>query len=364
MLLFFLGCIDTTLYGGPGEDCEPLIWYVDADGDGFGDGEPIASCEAPVDAVAEGGDCDDGDAEVHPDAVEVCNDIDDDCSGEVDDDAEDAATWYADEDGDLFGDAAAPIVACDAPDGSADNDLDCDDSLAEVNPAATEICNGLDDDCDGGIDDDAVDALTWYQDADGDGWGVPDDTALACEQPSGFADNPDDCDDTTAEFNESCTNDAVVGTGTCSGTLYTWAEAEPVDPELHIVSVYEADGGHGGPAGEIEVTIDRETTMTLVLASYENVDWTVTAASGTTIDEILVTGYHQQQVVSAPSGVTVNIRSYDQTGSNYGNWCGYSYPYAGGGCDTGLLISGVEAHTGMTLSSFTGCYHGTAFTLE
>ena len=364
MLLSLIACstIDTTLVDN-NDNCEPVVWFLDADGDGFGGDEAVAACEAPEDAVSESGDCDDFDDSVHPDALEICNELDDDCNGAIDDDADGAETYWADEDGDLFGDPDSLIVACEVPEGSSSNDLDCDDSDADVNPAALEVCNGIDDDCDGGVDDDAVDMETWYLDSDGDGWGVPDDTALSCEQPSGYADNPDDCDDTEPERNESCTAEPAVGSGTCTSTLYTYADPEPGDPELNIIGVYEADGGHGGPAGTIEVTIDRETTMTLVLASYENVDWTVTAAAGTTIDEILVSGYHEQSV-SAPSGVPVSIRSYDQTSSNYGYWCGYSYPYAGGGCDTDQLIAGVESESGLDLSSFTGCYHGTAFTLQ
>ncbi|MCP4805593.1 MAG: hypothetical protein GY884_09630 [Proteobacteria bacterium] len=364
MLLSLLACstFDTTLVG-QNDNCDPLVWYIDSDGDGFGADEAVASCEAPDDGVTEGGDCNDADPDVHPDGFEVCNEIDDDCNGEIDDDADDAETYWADADGDVFGDPDSPIVACEPPDDAVTNELDCDDEDAEVNPAATEICNGIDDDCDGGVDDDAVDALTWYQDADGDDWGVDDDTALACEQPDGFADNADDCDDGDAELNESCTEDPAIHTGTCTGTLYTWADEEPGDPELHILSAYEADGGHGGPAGNIAITIDRETEMTLVLASYENVDWTVTVAPGTTLNAIYVTGYHEQ-AVTAPSGVPVSIRSYDQTGSYYGNWCGYSWPYAGGGCDTSQLVSGVETELGMDLSSFAGCYHSTAFTLE
>ena len=220
-----------------------------------------------------------------------------------------------------------------------------------------------DQDCDGQIDELAVDMLTWYLDGDSDGWGVPGDEVQACEQPSGYAENPDDCDDTDATLTEVCTADPAVSVSNCSGTFYTWADPEPGDPELNIVSVYEADGGHGGAAGNIALNIERETNMTLVLASYENVDWTITAAPGTTINEILVTGYHAQSV-SAPSGVPVSVRSYDQTRSNYGNWCGYSYPYAGGGCDTAQLITGVESESGLGMSSFTGCYHATEFTLK
>ena len=103
---------------------------------------------------------------------EVCNGEDDDCDGDVDEDAVDAVAWYADEDGDEVG-AGEGVVACDAPTGYVDVDGDCDDADATVNPSADELCNGVDDDCDGSVDEDAVDTVLLYADADGDGLGDP-----------------------------------------------------------------------------------------------------------------------------------------------------------------------------------------------
>ncbi len=363
ILLSLTACFETNLNAVEEELCEPQDWFVDADGDGYGSTLAESACEVPVGAVDNTEDCDDLDALVFPGAVELCNSLDDDCDGEIDDDPVDQETWYMDLDMDGFGDPENPVQACEPPVGAVNNDLDCDDLDPLILPGGTETCDGVDQDCDGQIDELAVDMLTWYLDGDSDGWGVPGDEVQACEQPSGYAKNPDDCDDTDATLTEVCTADPAVSVSNCSGTFYTWADPEPGDPELNIVSVYEADGGHGGAAGNIALNIERETNMTLVLASYENVDWTITAAPGTTINEILVTGYHAQSV-SAPSGVPVSVRSYDQTRSNYGNWCGYSYPYAGGGCDTAQLITGVESESGLGMSSFTGCYHATEFTLK
>ncbi len=70
---------------GDSEPCSTSVFYADADGDGFGDGgTPTEACEAPDGHVAQAGDCDDTDAEVHPDALEVCNHVDDDCDGAQD----------------------------------------------------------------------------------------------------------------------------------------------------------------------------------------------------------------------------------------------------------------------------------------
>jgi hypothetical protein len=106
--------------------------------DGDGDGYP-----------AEQGDCDDGDAGVHPDADEHCNGIDDDCDADVDEDPVDAPTWYADEDLDGFGDAADAVVGCTAPSGYVATGGDCDDTTGAAHPGgATVACDGLDNDCD------------------------------------------------------------------------------------------------------------------------------------------------------------------------------------------------------------------------
>ncbi|MCB9793934.1 MAG: putative metal-binding motif-containing protein [Alphaproteobacteria bacterium] len=185
-------------------------WYADDDGDGYGDLDaPLLACELPSGAVADATDCDDGDAAVNPGASEVCNDLDDDCDGLVDDaddslDASTASTWYADADGDGYGDASAASVSCDAPSDAVADATDCDDGDAAVNPGASEVCNDLDDDCDGLVDDadsslDASTGDTWYSDVDGDGYGDAASAVMACEQPSGVVEDDADCDDADAE---------------------------------------------------------------------------------------------------------------------------------------------------------------------
>lgn len=109
------------------EDCSP-----DADGDGY--------CES---------DCDDADAAIHPDAVETCDGVDEDCDGSVDEGA--GPTWYIDSDGDGYGGEA--VVSCEAPDAYADNGADCDDTDETVYPGAEELSDGQDNDCDDKIDE-------------------------------------------------------------------------------------------------------------------------------------------------------------------------------------------------------------------
>ena len=188
--------------------------YADADGDGYGDTDDAgtSACSVEVGYAATSDDCDDADADVHPDATEVCNDgVDDDCDGlaDADDDSLDTSTnvtWYADTDGDGYGDADVTLASCDQPSGYLADDTDCDDGDGTIHPDAEELCDGVDNDCDTETDeDDASDATTWYADTDGDGYGDADASLTACDQPSGYEDDAEDCDDTNGEVNPAAT---------------------------------------------------------------------------------------------------------------------------------------------------------------
>jgi hypothetical protein len=160
---------------------------------------------APEDADGDGlsadFDCDDANPEVHVYAVEVCDGVDNDCDGVLDEADPDVqrSVWYADADQDGFGDADAPVEACAQPEGAVADAGDCDDTSAAVHPDAAEVCNGVDDDCDGSADTGALDATTWYLDADGDGHGTDRYTLTACETVEGWVATADDCDDLRAE---------------------------------------------------------------------------------------------------------------------------------------------------------------------
>ena len=68
----------------------------------------------------------------------------------------DNATYYRDADGDGFGDAGLPVTACEKPAGHVSNGADCDDGNAEVHPGAAEICDNLDNNCNGAADEGEV----------------------------------------------------------------------------------------------------------------------------------------------------------------------------------------------------------------
>jgi MYXO-CTERM domain-containing protein len=100
-------------------------------------------------------DCDDRDPDVNVDADEVCDGVDNDCDGYIDEDPVDGTTYYADTDADQEGDPNNTIEGCEPPVGYTSNSDDCDDNDAATHSAAVEICDGIDNNCNGEIDDGA-----------------------------------------------------------------------------------------------------------------------------------------------------------------------------------------------------------------
>jgi hypothetical protein len=215
-------CEDSDLYVADNDDdCDDgdvsssdaeRPWYFDGDGDGYGVTTVFeVRCTPPGGSwVADGGDCDDSTPGRNPGATETCDGTHEDCDGVVDNGAS-PETWYPDCDGDGFGDASASPgrtqVACAMPTASPGGcgaspsptwsleATDCADRRPAAFDGAPEVCNGLDDDCDG-VADNGVATTTWWPDVDGDGRGDASASSVQdCAAPADAVANDEDCDD-------------------------------------------------------------------------------------------------------------------------------------------------------------------------
>jgi hypothetical protein len=250
--------VDNDCDGSIDEDdaADAATWYADDDDDGYGDPDSsTASCSQPSGFLSDSSDCDDRDDDVHPGAVELCNDEDDDCDGSIDeDDAADASTWYTDSDGDGYGDPDSAAVACDAPTGTVADDSDCDDTDSAVSPAGTEVCDEVDNDCDGDTDeDDATDASTWYADDDSDGYGDAGTSKESCDQPRDYVSDDTDCDDNDDDVfpgaDELCNDED----DDCDGTI---DESDALDASTWYT---DSDGDGYGDSSSSTVSCEQPT---------------------------------------------------------------------------------------------------------
>ncbi len=239
---------DATIYPGATEICEDGkdqncdgsdsvcgVYYKDADGDGYGDvNNSIESDTQPTGYVNNSTDCDDTNANIHPNVSEICGDgIDQNCDGSDDTCNE----YYRDADADTYGNPNILKKQKNPPPGYVTDNTDCDDTSASINPGATEICDdGVDQNCDGSDDTCATATRIVYRDADGDTYGDPNDTQNTAGQIAGYVTNNLDCDDTDPTINpdglEICGNaidedcDGADTAGPCGNTYYKDADTD------------------------------------------------------------------------------------------------------------------------------------------
>ncbi len=284
------GTVHTETCNGLDDDCNGTIddgltvpdCRTDLDGDGFGVGDPTRRCidwTRPGFGLCPPGstnntslDCNDTTTAVRPTATEVCNLIDDDCDGVVDDGVQNA--YFRDADGDAYGTGAA-VYACFAPSGYVVLNGDCNDARAVAHPGATElcdgvvddncngnvdetclctngttqacsssvgictigtstclsglwgpcsgrlpvlveVCDGLDQDCDGVVDEGVT--TSYYPDADHDGYGRGVAVA-ACAAPAGYVSNTLDCNDASSAVHPGAVEMCNGADDNCNGTV-------------------------------------------------------------------------------------------------------------------------------------------------
>jgi hypothetical protein len=181
-------------------------FWTDVDGDGFGVGASVCRCAADkLFSASKGGDCDDLAVSINPAATETCNGKDDDCDGVTDEmGAQGCSTYFMDKDQDGFGDATTGICLCSAnPLASTQDSSDCNDSEAAAHPGAKEVCDGIDNDCNGQTDGANSGGCTnFFEDGDGDGYGVTGKSACLCAASAAFSAAKDgDCQDSVVAIN-------------------------------------------------------------------------------------------------------------------------------------------------------------------
>ncbi|WP_111707498.1 MopE-related protein [Lutibacter citreus] len=230
------------------------IYYLDVDGDGYGDvNESIVAVSKPSGYVSDNTDCDDTDISINQAETwyidadsdgygvssmsscirpangyllsELSGTGTDDCN-DTDANEKPGVTWYIDADGDGY--PSSSTVSCVRPSNGyllselLGTETDCKDSNSAINPGATEVCDGIDNNCNGSIDE-GLTYTTYYIDADGDGYGDSNDVGTSyCSNPgAGFKTNNTDCDDSNSAINPGR---AEIGGNSidenCDGNLY------------------------------------------------------------------------------------------------------------------------------------------------
>ncbi len=266
-------------------------FFFDSDADGFGSNSSIEACSVPDGYADNNLDCDDFEPDVHPGADEVCGDgIDQNCDGadlscdDVDDDQ----------------------------DGYTENQGDCDDTSAAVHPGAAESCNGVDDDCDGEVDEEVL--TTFYPDADGDGYGDDGASYQACEPGSGAVAVGGDCDDGDPEVHpgvvEQCGNEVDED---CDGVIGSYLQYE-------VQVTIQENSGSEQPALPVRLILEDEALIAALAAAPSSLRIYPAATEAPYAEPYAGLAFHRETTsateaviwvsVDLPAGGTVDCHLY------------------------------------------------------
>ncbi len=149
------------------------------------------------------------------------------------------------------------------------------------------------------------------------------------------------------------------GIHACADDYAHYEHGEAGGAQLHVVGVYEAANATGTDRreGKVNVRVTRSGPSVLVLSSYEPTFWNVIVEPGASVERIILSGYYAQSV-SAPEGTIIDSYAYEEGGSYIG--FGYSWP----SYDTREVVETAQALTGLSLTSFRGCYSGASFQID
>ena len=320
------------------DDCDGLIdegvqltFYEDFDGDTYGKlTSTILGCTAPFGYVSNSTDCNDLVATINPGVTELCNGFDDNCNTIIDEGCT-IFTFFADADGDTYGNPASFVTSTInvTPLGYVTNNLDCNDNPtggAAFNPLATEICNSLDDNCNGTADE-GLTFLTYYQDFDNDTYGNINVTTSACSLPFGYVLNGTDCDDNNnlvaplppvaiSGATSFCTGGSTTlnaGTGSAYGgyTNYLWSTGS-VNQTINVTTAGTYTVTITGVAGctnsaTVVVTVNPLPTVTISGSSNVCTGTNTTLDAGAGFSSYLWSTSAVSQTISVNTGGTYTV---------------------------------------------------------